>query len=403
MTRRFDVALLVALGVIAVQMAPLPEALVAVLSPATRALQDSYALEPLKGWRPLSIHPAATRMAFALALAGAFVFWAAREAFRRSGSRTAIRVLAWVGFACSIVALAQRATAPKTIYWAWSAADPRALPFGPFIDRNHLATWLVLAISVAGGYLAMRATTYMQDRGTQGWRATATALFDGDSIGLSGCLAAMMITVAATLSRSGFMALVASAIIAAILAGVDRRRGFSMAAAAAVVVLVAAAWINSEGLVQRVEGTLDAAPIRRVAIWRDTLPIIRDFPVFGTGAGTFADAMFIYQRADKQVLFNHAHNEYLQLSAEGGVALLLAVLAMIVLLHRVVRARLTDDRGPHRWIRIGAYAGLAGIAVQSIWDTGLHQPANLLLAAILAAVAVRPNRSSDPAAETPSP
>ena len=48
-------------------------------------------------------------------------------------------------------ALAQRTTAPKTIYWAWSAADPRALPFGPFIDRNHLATWLVLTISVVGG------------------------------------------------------------------------------------------------------------------------------------------------------------------------------------------------------------------------------------------------------------
>jgi hypothetical protein len=64
---------------------------------------------------------------------------------------------------------------------------------------------------------------------------------------------------------------------------------------------------------------------------------------------------------------------------------------------------MTDDRGSHRWIRIGAYAGLAGIAVQSIWDTGLHQPANLLLAAILAAVAVRPNRSSDPPTETPSP
>jgi O-antigen ligase len=400
-TRSLDVALLAALGVIAVQMAPLPEAVVTVLSPATRALQDSYALEPFGGWRPLSIHPAATRTAFALALAGALVFWAAREAFRRSGSRAAIRVLAWVGFACSIVALAQRATAPRTIYWVWSAADPRALPFGPFIDRNHLATWLVLAISVVGGYMAMRATTHMQDRGAQGGRGTANALLDRNSIGLVGCLAAMLITVAATLSRSGFVALMASAIIAAMLAGVSRRRGASMAAAAAVVVL-AAAWIN-EGLVQRVQGTLDPAPIRRLAIWRDTLPIIRDFPVLGTGAGTFADAMFIYQRADKQVLFNHAHNEYLQLSAEGGASLLLAVLTMLVLLHRVVRARLAGDRGPHRWIRIGASAGLAGIAVQSIWDTGLHQPANLLLAAILAAVAVRPNRSSDPAAEAPLP
>src|SRR5258706_3998248 len=275
-------------------MVPLPEALVTVLSPATRALQDSYALEPFGGWRPLSIHPAATRMAFTLALAGAFVFWAAREAFRRSGSRAAIHILAWVGLACSIVALAQRATAPKAIYWVWSAADPRALPFGPFIDRNHLATWLVLAISAVGGYLAMRASAYMHDRGTHGWRATATALFDGDSIGLAGCLGAMMITIGATLSRSGFVALVASAVVAAILAGVNRRRGFSMAAVAAVIVVVAAAWINGETLVQRLQGTLHPAPIRAVTIWRDTFPIIPGLPVLGHSAGTLAGAKFIY-------------------------------------------------------------------------------------------------------------
>jgi O-antigen ligase len=402
-TRRLDVALLAALGVVAVQITPLPAAFVTMLSPATRPLQDSYALEPFMGWRPISIHPAATRTAFALALAGAFVFWAAREAFRRSGSRAALRVLACVGFACSIAALAQRATAPRTIYWAWLPADPRAMPFGPFIDRNHLATWLVLAISAVGGYVAMRVTAHMLDRAACGWRALVIALTDRDSIGLVGCLGAMLITVAATLSRSGLAALVASAATAAALSGMDRRRGFSMATAAALTVVAAAGWINSEGLAQRVQGTLDPASIGRLTIWRETLPLIRDFPLLGTGAGTFADAMLIYQRTGRQVLFNHAHNEYLQLSAEGGAALLLAVLTTMGLLHHVVRARLSDDRGPHRFIRVGAYAGLAGIAVQSIWDTGLHQPANLLLAAILAAVAVRPNRSSDHAAETAPP
>jgi O-antigen ligase len=403
MTRRLDVALLAALGVVALQMAPLPEAVIMAISPATRTLQNSYALEPFNGWRPLSIHPAATRTAFALALAGAFVFWAAREAFKRSGTRATIPVLAWVGFGCSIVALAQRATAPRTIYWVWNAADPRALPFGPFIDRNHLATWLVLTLGVVGGYVAMRATSHMQERGEQGERAMASAVLERDATGLVPCLGAMLVTLAATVSPSGLLALFASVIIAAILAGVGRRRPVSLVAAAGVAVVFIAAWINGEWLVQPVPGTLDATPIGRLAIWRDTLPIIRDFPMLGTGAGTFADAMLMYQRGDRQVLFNQAHNEYLQLFTEGGAALLLAVVATLLLLHRVVHARLADDHGPHRLIRIGAYAALAGVAVQCFWDTPLHQPANLLLAAILAAVAVRPNRSFDAGANVPPP
>ena len=51
---------------------------------------------------------------------------------------------------------------------------------------------------------------------------------------------------------------------------------------------------------------------------------------------------------------------------------------------------ITSDAGAHRYLRIGACAGLAGIAVQSIWEAGLRAPANLLLAAIVAAIAVRP-------------
>ncbi len=399
-TRSIDLAVVAALAVIAAQMVPLPPAILA-LSPATRHLQDAYALEPLAGWRPISIHPAATRTALALALAGAFVFWAAREAFARGRTSAAIRLLAWVGFGCALVSLAQRATAPRTVYWVWRLADPRAMPFGPFIDRNHLAVWLVLVISVVTGYLTMRVRAYMSERSGHGWRATIVALSDGDSLGILGCVAAMLITLAATLSRSGFAALAASAAIGMMLASRDRRRGLWAGTAAVVVLLAMAAWLNAEGLVQRVQGTIDASPIGRLAIWRETLHIIRDFPIAGTGAGTFADAMFVYQRIGNEVLFNHAHNEYLQLLTEGGVILLIAALAGCVLLTRAARRQLAVDHGPHRYIRIGACAGLAASAVASLWEVPLRTPANLLLAAILAALAVRPARGTAPAEEPP--
>ena len=389
-SRPIDLVLIAALGIIVLQMLPLPPALLDAVSPAARRLQDAYALDPSSGWRSLSIHPATTRLSFALAVGAALVFWAAREAFARGGTRAAIRLLAWVGFACSLVSLAQRATAPATLYWLWTIPDPRAKPFGPFVDRNQLATWLVLTISVVAGYLVMRTRGHMHARAVHGWRASIVALSDGEAIGILGCLGAMLITLAATQSRSGFIALVVSATVGATLAHGDRRQGLRLGAAAAVGVLAVAAWLNIEGLIQRAQSTLDSAAGGRVPIWRETVHLIRDFPLVGTGAGTFAEAMFIYQRTATQVLFNHAHDEYLQILTEGGVTLLLVVVAGLVLLVRTARARLAHDDGPSRFVRIGACAALAAIGVQSIWETGLRSPANLLLAAILAAIAVRP-------------
>lgn len=392
-TRAIDLALIAALAVIALQMVPLPPTMLHIISPATANLQDAYALEPFEAWRPVSIHPAATRSAFALALAAAFVFWASREAFSHGGTRAAIRLLAGVGFVCALASLAQRATAPKTVFWMWSVPDPRAAPFGPFVDRNQLATWLVLTMTVVAGYLAMRVSAHMADRMRHGSRAALVALFDGSALAIAGCLAAMLITLAATLSRSGLIAIVASAIIGTSLSRQGRTHGVWIGVGTAAAVFGVAAWLNVQGLAERVMATF-AAPdpnaVSRLVIWRDTMRIIRDFPVFGTGAGTFADAMFVYQQTARQVLFNHAHDEYLQILTEGGLMLMAIVLLGAISLTRAARVRLAADDGPHRFIRIAACAALAAVAVQSVWETGLRAPANLLLAAIVAALAVRP-------------
>ena len=396
-TRSLDAVVIAALAFIGLQLAPLPAAIVAAVSPETPNLQDTYALAPFGTWRPLSIHPSATRAGFVVALAAALVFWAAREAFSRGGSRAAARLLAWVGFACALVSLAQRATAPRTVLWQWTVPDPRAVPFGPFVDRNQLATWLVLAISLVAGYLAMHVRAHMTARLRRGSHATLLALSDGGALAMLGCLAAMLLTLAATLSRSGFVALVAAAVVGASLGRRDRTRGLWVGMAAAAALLAVAAWLNLQGLVERVMSTFapaDPDAVSRLTIWRDTLRIVRAFPFVGTGQGTFADAMFVYQQTARQVLFNHAHDEYLQLLTEGGVVMLLLVVLGLVLLARTVRQRLAGDESSHRFVRIGAAAGLAAVAVQSIWETGLRAPANLLLAALLAALAVVDRREA---------
>jgi O-antigen ligase len=396
-TRALDLVVIAVLALIGLQLTPLPPAILRAVSPASPGVQDAYALADLGLWRPVSIHPAATRGAVTLALTAALVFWASREAFSHGGSRTAARLLAWIGFALALVSLAQRATAPKTILWKWDVPDPRAMPFGPFVDRNQLATWLVLVISIVTGYLAMHVRAHMGERLRQGAHAVLVALSDGAALAVLACLGAMLLTLAATLSRSGFVALVAAAVVATSLARRDHMRSLWIGGAAAAALIGAAAWMNAEGLAERVLSSVSAAEpeaVGRLTIWSDTLRIVREFPLLGTGAGTFADAMFVYQTRARQVLFNHAHDEYLQIAAEGGAAMLAAMCAGLVLLARTARAGLAADDGSHRFIRIGACAGLAAVAVQSIWETGLRAPANLLLAAILAGLAVADRESA---------
>ena len=97
--------------------------------------------------------------------------------------------------------------------------------------------------------------------------------------------------------------------------------------------------------------------------------------------------MAVYQRSRPDVIFNQAHNHYLQIAAEGGVLVGVPVVSRAGRVR--ARARGTASQRIARamyWIRAGAAAGLVGVALQSFWETGLTIPANAALAAVLAAI-----------------
>jgi hypothetical protein len=85
----------------------------------------------------------------------------------------------------------------------------------------------------------------------------------------------------------------------------------------------------------------------------------------------------------KWALFNNAHSHYLQVAAEGGLLLALPVTSAGLWLLVLGRRAVAADRGEMFWTRAGAAAGLAGMAVQSIWETSLIMPANAILCGTL--------------------
>jgi O-antigen ligase len=131
-----------------------------------------------------------------------------------------------------------------------------------------------------------------------------------------------------------------------------------------------------------------AAALYRVGIWRSALAVIKDFWLSGCGAGAFETVMLVRQQGPSLFRINAAHNHYLQLAAEGGLLIGIPVAAALALFVREAAAALSRDESAMYFLRAGAVCGLAGVAVQSIWETGLATPANGVLAAIVAAIAV---------------
>jgi O-antigen ligase len=222
-------------------------------------------------------------------------------------------------------------------------------------------------------------------------------MVDGTAVWLAGSACFMGAALLTAASRSGLTgAAAALACFVGLSRGRTDRRGRAvLLTGVAVLLAVAVAYANLSVLAERVGETLAAGIGGRRIIWRDTWPMVRDFWLTGVGGGAYQRGMLVYQQHERgHFYFNHAHNEYLQIAAEGGALLCAAVAAALFAGGRHIAHRLRSDDTPIVWIRVGAVSGMAAVAVQSVWETGLRIPANAALFAVLAAMALhQPNGS----------
>jgi O-antigen ligase len=384
--RVLDIALVLLLAFSALQLLPLPDALVAALSPNAAAVQARLQLAGDAAARTLSIDAGLTRLSVAGLATALLVFWTARDLLSRGGVRTLARTIAIAGFVLALVGIAQRATAPGTLLWFWTPVDPGARPIGPFVSRNDFAAWLVQASALAIGYTVAHARTHGLLQNLSVRITVKNVLADGRSMFYGGAAIVMILTMIGALSRGAMLGGATAIVVGYVLSrqqSTGRGRGAIIGAFVLLALLLGGIYLNLDAVTRRLAAGTEAS---RITIWRETAPLVADFPLTGTGLGTYPRAMLIYQRTTPEILFNHAHSEYLQLVAEGG--LLLTIPAVIALGAWLVlaRRRLRDDHREVVWIRIAAAAGMAGLGVQCLWDATLRMPANGLLFALLAAV-----------------
>ena len=397
--RKLDWAILVLLIGVAAQATPLPRTLAVVLSPEASRLQDSLDLtarvaapSPLS---KLSIVPRHTLDALATVVLGVLAFLGARATFHAGGTRQFCKALALVGGFAAVAAVVQRALTPTLVLGLLEPSARSASPFGAFVNRNHFAAWLLMAAGPVIGYLVAHARSHSGYRGPAGASLRQGLMSGAVLFGMA--VVAMIGVLLATLSRSALAALGVAGLFGLV---ATRARWTGMrslvpllVAAAGCIVLGLVAFVDVDGWATRLSQTVDinrGPDTGRLTIWRETLPVLRDFWLTGTGAGTYSDAMTVYQQTriwigsmGKWAHFNNAHSHYLQLAAEGGLLLALPAAIALASLVGLARTTLGGDRTEIFWIRAGAAAALVGVAAQSIWETALIMPANAVLCGVL--------------------
>jgi O-antigen ligase len=391
-TRILDLALMASAAAMAIQLIPMPPFILQGIDPQAVPLRRALWLSPPLPSQslPISIVPRDTLAALVVFGAATLLFWTCRQICAAGGAGRIIRGVAMIGLLASLAAIVQRSQSRELLYGIWRPLDAGARPYGPFVNRNHFATWVIMACPLVFGYLLARASTRQPQQLKQRLVAVLQQL---GSMRVWLVSAACMMTLALLIatSRSGFIGLMA-ALAASVLLSRYRQDGRVlrwMVFQGALLSIVALSFANFDSLMTRFDETLaaSAAGRGRSAIWADALHLARDFAMTGTGAGTFGTAITVYQTAEPGYSIGQAHNHFLQIAAEGGALVSVpAAFTVSAFLTLFVR-RLRDDRTSNYLMRAGAGAGIAGVFVQSFWETGLRMPANAMLFAVVAAIA----------------
>ncbi len=397
--------LLLAVFFVALQLVPLPPQLLHMLSPGTwRQYQLALAAVDPHIWMPLSLHPRATWFELLRWGLGAAIYFLLIQYCRTlERLRILLVTLAWFWGGYAFISLMQYLLPGERIFWLLSKWPQRcAHPFGTFVNGNHYAGFaeMVLPLLLAL-FLALRPrVNYLTRREQIVEFFTASAASRHLLLALAAVI--MAITVVLSLSRGGIISSAIAVAVFALLLVTDKRyRRFGVVIMVMMVLALtlvgSAGWDTVLGRFDRALTATGAIADQRPQYWRDCVRMAGDFPLFGSGAGTFIDSYARYKTAQTGILLvNHAHNDYLELLVTLGCCGMMLVAAFLLRLlyinWQVVRRRRNEFA---RLVWLGSLFGMVALLCHSVTDFNFYIGSNgyyfLMLCAVNSAAANAPS------------
>jgi O-antigen ligase len=344
----------------------------------------------------LSLAPSASRAA-ALTFAAVAACLLAAVAVRERRHRRILAIALVSSAVFQVLLGAASLAARRGTIWGQAVAGNATRLRGTFVNADHLALYLELALPVAfaWGWWALRRAreTSAPER--------RIALVAGPAL----VWVTLLLGLAFTGSRAGLVAATTGTVGQGLLLAASRRR-WRVGISGILVMLVGIGAVAVIGLQQGLGRWL--ATSQHELAWNDRLKVYggswelwNRFPWTGTGLSSFRDAFsLVGPRELTGASYWHAHNDYLEVLVTAGVvgAALLAV-AVATSVVRLARGLRDGTRTENRAAALAALGALVAVAVHSLFDFGLSMPANAATLAIVVGAALAARRGSEAGGE----
>ncbi|WP_367990314.1 O-antigen ligase family protein [Vibrio sp. NTOU-M3] len=250
---------------------------------------------------------------------------------------------------------------------------------GSFIYKNHFANYLVMCL--CSGIALIVANLHATSSGSwfvrfQRW---ISAILSGKMLVR---LAMVVVVIALVMSRSrmGNTAFFVASCIGGIVALLFyKQKPRALVALIISVLMIDAIVVGSlfgvSKVQQRIAETSFTQETRdEVVEW--SLPIISDFPLTGTGMGSFYSVFPAYSKYNIG-FYDHAHNDYLQFAVEAGIpATLLLGFPCLWALWLCVKSMRTRNSRTLKGTALGCFMAILAMLIHISVDFMLQAPAN---------------------------
>jgi tetratricopeptide (TPR) repeat protein len=311
--------LLVATGATILQITPLPEPVIAFITPITHEIL-TISLGENFGWAPLSLDVSQTQHQVIKLIAYLLAVLNILEFRHLLGTKKAtLKLLQAIGISGTVVFLIGFGHFLLGYESTFnSVVGVTSLFPSTFINANHLAAFFSLtAMSNLAVYLSLSA----KNKPSWPWALNGVAMILGNFL---------------TLSRAGIISLSLTIVLLVICFSARKFNTHTFKPAivgVTVIPLVAflsAAVLFGDKLLKEMKSVLHVTSLSKIEIWKAFPELIRDFPLSGIGRGAFAAIFPKYSPVTDSYTFTHLENEWLQLFVDWGVLFGTVILILLI-------------------------------------------------------------------------
>jgi O-antigen ligase/tetratricopeptide (TPR) repeat protein len=389
------IPLLLFLFYILFQIIPLPPFIVEYLSPeAFKIHQTTNLLADTNSWMRISVHQKATLSEFfRYATYVMFYVLTVQLLKEKDMLQTTVIVIVFFGGLLAFSSILQFYLTEDMALW-FRHSPKNSIVVGPYANHNHYAGLMELIFPVVLGLFLF----YRPRIGNTSLIKGIAQILSQEKanihilIGASALL--IVISIFVSLSRGAMISTCFSLLLFTffLLKRKISKGNTLLMMGVIIITTLSIGWFGWDQIFERFAKLKNAQGIiyeSRLDFWKDTQGIISDYTITGSGMGTFSHIYPLHRSFKSNRFLSHAHNDYLELLAEGGIiAFLLAASFLLSLFYKTCKTFLKRRDGFSIYLYIGCVTAMVSILLHSFTDFNMHIGANGLWFFFIAGIAV---------------